>query len=223
MRQAASSFHESGRLWLRGALEEEDLAILDSACAANTAAGTRISASDALTQVLGKSGKVAQAISPVMAGVFPTRIVAFDKTAKSNWGVSWHQDRIIAVSEKVDHPKFSNWSHKAGIWHCEPPTEVLGEMLFLRLHLDDETAASGPMKIAVGSHRRGKVSSSDAAMVANECSIETCLGKRGDILVLNMLTLHCSQKAKKVSSRRVLRVDYAQSPLPVPLRWSVSA
>jgi len=45
--------------------------------------------------------------------------------------VPWHQDRIIAVARKTQVPGSHNWSHQAGVWHCEPPGEVLQRMLTL--------------------------------------------------------------------------------------------
>ena len=96
---------------------------------------------------------------------------------------------------------------------------ILDHMLFVRLHLDNESVESGPIQIALGSHLCGFVRSEDAQIRANAHEVETCIGKRGDILVLKMLMLHRSAPAVQATSRRVLRVDYANSPLPRPLEW----
>lgn len=87
----------------------------------------------------------------------PVRVVVFDKTPQQNWGVPWHQDRVIAVKARHDVPGYHNWSQKCGVWHCEAPSAVLGQMLFLRLHLDPTDAGNGAMEIALGSHRAGAV------------------------------------------------------------------
>jgi ectoine hydroxylase-related dioxygenase (phytanoyl-CoA dioxygenase family) len=158
-----------------------------------------------------------------MPNAFPTRAVVFNKQGANNWGVPWHQDRVIAVAQKVDSAPCTNWSRKAGVWHCEPPLDVLSNMLFLRVYLGDDSADNGPMEIALGSHRWGAVSSEDANAVAADHQIEQCDGRRGDILVLNMLILHRSQPAQRATGRRVIRADYANFALPAPLAWVSAA
>ena len=203
---------------MRGALGAGTLNALDRSC--GNAISGRLKTNGPLGELFGPNSPVSNAIRAVMADAFPTRLVAFAKTANHNWGVPWHQDRIIAVAEKCDHPDYTNWSLKAGTWHCEPPVSVLNEMLFVRLHLDDETPASGSMQIALGSHRSGKIPAAEAAYQASLREVETCIGQRGDILVLNMLTLHCSSAATQAETRRVLRVDYTNRPLPDPFTWN---
>lgn len=205
-------------MWLRGALDTNTLARLDSV-GETAAAGARVSSTNALQSILGAGGPVSKALQPLLSDAFPTRVVTFDKTPETNWGVPWHQDRVIAVQNKANVSGFTNWSTKAGRLHCEPPHGILDRMLFIRLHLDDETVDGGPMQIALGSHHYGSVRASEAAGIAQNYEIETCLGQRGDILVLKMLTLHRSSQATVATSRRVLRVDYANGHLPAPLEW----
>lgn len=211
-------FETTGRLWLRGALDNAALALLEQAITIN-GPGTRLPLCANLRAVLGPDRPVAKALAPYLPSAFPTRIVTFDKTPAANWGVPWHQDKVIAVNAQMPTPDFTNWSQKGDMWHCEPPQAVLDGMLFLRLHLDDETDESGPMQIALGSHHAGIVPTSEAKAVANRFPLETCLGQRGDILVLKILTLHRSSSATKAVARRVLRVDYANRDLPKPLNW----
>ena len=73
-------------------------------------------------------------LSAALGGARPVRLVSFDKKEGTNWGVPWHQDRVIAVRERCDVEGYSNWSQKAGVWHCEPPISVLSKMLFVRVH-----------------------------------------------------------------------------------------
>lgn len=171
------------------------------------------------TALFGRNGPIARVISDLMPNAFATRAVLFDKQGSNNWGVPWHQDRVIAVAQKVDSAPCTNWSKKAGVWHCEPPLDLLSNMLFLRVYLGDDTPDNGPMEIALGSHRLGAVSSEDANSVAADHQIEKCDGTRGDILVLNMLTLHRSQPARRATGRRVIRADYANFSPPAPLDW----
>ncbi len=93
-------------------------------------------------------------------------------------------------------------------------------MLFVRVHLDDNDNHNGAMKIALGSHRRGAVLAQDAEAVAQQFPIEVCRAKRGDVLILNMLTLHASTPSESDRPRRVFRLDYAGFELPEPLAWT---
>jgi hypothetical protein len=117
-------------------------------------------------------------------------------------------------------PRFGNWSQKAGVWHCEPPTDFLNDMVFVRLHLDATDADTGPMEIALGSHKAGAVPAGQAQIIADLYPTELCIAARGDILVLHMLILHRSRSALAATQRRTLRVDYAAAPLPPSLEWA---
>ena len=55
----------------------------------------------------------------------PLRAVGFNKSSDENWSLPWHQDRIVAMPRKDPDPRFKNWSRKSGIWHCEPPPDML--------------------------------------------------------------------------------------------------
>ncbi|GAB5449128.1 phytanoyl-CoA dioxygenase family protein [Gymnodinialimonas sp.] len=164
-------------------------------------------------------GSLVRAIRQQAPGAMPVRVVAFNKSESANWGVPWHQDRVIAVAERSDVTGYHNWTKKSGTWHCEPPQSVLDQMLFVRVHLDDTDRSNGAMEIALGSHAGGVVPSAKAESAANSYPTEICEAKRGDVLILKMLTLHCSKPAQRQSGRRVLRVDFSCSELPHPLSW----
>jgi len=215
-----ADFDAAGRIWFRDAVSPEDLLALDQVAKHPARAGARVKASNALRHALNSDSSVMRTITALDCRTKPVRVVAFNKTQQTNWGVPWHQDRIIAVSEKQDVQGFANWTKKSDIWHCEPPLTVLEKMLFVRIHLDDTDDKNGAMQIAVGSHARGFVASKDADEVAHHYPIETCTAKRGDILVLHMLTLHGSKPSIAASDRRVFRVDFASVPLPPPLEWA---
>ncbi len=211
-----NEFDRVGRVWLRGAISEAELAQFDAAAALESKAGARIKASGPL---VARQSALCQAISRLDPGAKPVRVVAFNKTPATNWGVPWHQDRVIAVAARQDVPGFGNWTKKSDVWHCEPPQNILDEMLFVRVHLDDTDQANGAMEIALGSHISGLVPAACAAQVAGAYPVETCTAKRGDVLVLKMLTLHGSKPSKTASNRRVFRIDFAASDLPAPLAW----
>jgi hypothetical protein len=212
----ATAFHRTGRLWLRAALTDEDLAILDEFSQTADQPGKRLNLSAALTG----DGHISRKLGVLFPGYHAVRAVAFNKTETSNWGVPWHQDRIIAVQQRHDVSGFGNWSLKSGAWHCEPPLEILARMLFVRLHLDPTDAHSGPMEIAVGSHKEGLVAADKAEKAALTYPIEQCLAQRGDVLMLNMLALHRSRPALHASTRRTIRVDFSADHLPPPLTWA---
>lgn len=208
--------HASGRRWFRGALDEAELRALDAAISINGGPGVRLS-----TATLGVAG---DALLRIAARVAPTaqavRVVGFDKNDEVNWSLGWHQDRVVAVRDRVDLPGFSAWTRKAGVWHAEPPLDYLKSMFFLRVHLDDADAENGPLEIALGSHRAGRVLSEDAADVAVCGDREVCIARRGDVLAASALILHRSASSRSSSPRRAIRIDYATEPLPAPLEWA---
>ena len=213
-------FENSGRIWLRNAISSEDLLHLDAAAKLDAKVGARVGASAGLNTALERLGSLMQAIATLSPTAKPVRVVAFNKTQDTNWGVPWHQDRVIAVAGKQDVEGFTNWTRKSGTWHCEPPRHVLDKMLFVRVHLDDTDRSNGAMDIAVGSHINGLVPSSLAHTTAQNHKIENCAAKRGDVLILKMLTLHASKPSNSGSNRRVFRIDFATSELPAPLAWA---
>jgi hypothetical protein len=206
-----------GPLWLRGALPEAALCMLDEVNADADRPGARLPLTASLKQSL---DPVTRHIDKLAMRMQPVRAVAFDKTERTNWVLPWHQDRVIAVAARHPVAGYDHWSEKQGVWHCQPPTAILSEMLFVRVHLDDADAQTGAMEIAVGSEVAGFVPAKEAESTANCYPREVCIARRGDILVLPMLTLHRSLAALVPASRRVLRIDYAASTLPPPLAWA---
>ena len=166
-----ADFEYSGRLWCRNALGADNLARLDRLCDLAGRPGARVGPSAALDAALSEES-LTQVISRFLPGAKPVRVVSFDKSSTNNWAVPWHQDRVIAVKERHPVAGFKNWSLKAGIWHCEPPVEVLNKMLFVRIHLDDCDAESGAMQIALNSHSYGAVTSAEAAGIAERSGLK---------------------------------------------------
>ena len=146
----------------------------------------------------------------------------FNKAGDTNWAVPWHQDRVIAVTERQDVDGFRNWTSKDGVWHCEPPVETLQKMIFVRLHLDAADLANGCMEIAPRSHKLGIIPANKANDVAAALGAEPCIAGRGDLQVLNMLTLHRSRPASQPRPRRAVRLDFAATALPMDLRFAGS-
>ena len=216
-----ASLDRDGLVWLRGASPADEVARLLSVSDPGDRPGVRLSGTTPLAQAVAGSA-AARRIAEVWPGMRPVRIVSFDKSASVDWGVPWHQDRVIALRDRAEVAGYGTWSRKAGIWHCEPPATILDAMLFVRLHLDPCGVANGAMEVAPGSHALGPVSSGEAATRATEFPVQTPEAAAGDVLVLKMLTLHRSAPSGAEAPRRVLRIDFAPPGLlPGPLDWAV--
>lgn len=212
-------FEKEGRVWFRKAVSDTDLKILDESLNLQDKAGQRIKADKQICEMLSPKGSIMSAINEIQPNAKPVRIVAFNKSEQNNWGVPWHQDRIIAVNEKHEITGFENWTKKSEIWHCEPPQEILDQMLFFRIHMDDSDDLNGAMNIALSSHKEGIIPAEKATEISEQYVTESCHAERGDILILKMLILHNSLPSQNLSQRRVIRIDFASFDLPKPLKW----
>ena len=105
----------SGHLWWRGALDTATLAQLDLAFTLSARPGARLDLGPELQLALGPDGRFGSQLQALLPNAKPVRVVAFDKTAEQNWGVPWHQDRVIAVKARHDLPGYHNWSQKRGV------------------------------------------------------------------------------------------------------------
>jgi hypothetical protein len=157
-------FQTDGRCWIRSAGSP----VLPNFELELDGPGVRLSLSLSVLERLEPGTDLARSLDPLLR---PVRVVAFDKTAQSNWSLGWHQDRVVAVCERHACAGFSNWGRKQGVWHAEPPLEIMESMVFARLHIDPCTIDSGATQIALGSHRFGKVRSEDAKRVADACLV----------------------------------------------------
>jgi len=183
-------------------------------------AGVRLHGIAALHPILlpgGPAGAVAAAI--LGPGCRPVRAILFDKTATANWALAWHQDRTVAVRERVEVPGFGPWTVKDGMAHVAPPAAVLAGMVTLRVHLDPVPADNAPLLVAPGSHRPGRVAQADVPGAVARCGIAACLAAAGDAWLYATLILHASDAAAAPRRRRVLQVDYAVGGLPGGLQW----
>jgi hypothetical protein len=178
---------------------------------------------DDAIQLLSSSGSLGSlAAQAAGVGARPVRVLFFDKTAETNWAVPWHQDRTIAVNRRIEIDGYWPWSRKDGVDHVEPPLSVLASMLTLRLFLDDCGKDDGPLEVALGSHRRGRIAAADLAEVVGQSAVFVGAGQAGDVLVMKALAIHRSKRAVVPAHRRVLHVDYAMADLPSPLAWKLN-
>jgi ectoine hydroxylase-related dioxygenase (phytanoyl-CoA dioxygenase family) len=147
------------------------------------------------------------------------RAVLFDKTPQRNWKIHWHQDSIIAVRERRNAPGFVGWSQKDGVWHVQPPAEILADMVALRIHLDDASSENGPLRVLPGSHRVGWIEEKDLPQWRERVPEVVLPARTGDVLAMKPLLLHASAPSQNAHHRRVVHVEFACRDLPAGLTW----
>ncbi|WP_394805390.1 phytanoyl-CoA dioxygenase family protein [Kordiimonas aestuarii] len=114
---------------------------------------------------------------------------------------------------------YETWTHKNGTPHVEPPIELLESMVTLKIYLDECSKESGPLRIALDSHRLGRISNTEAAATAASLPQLDCEADAGDVWGLSTPILHSSQRSEVSGPRRILHVDFAATELPAPLAW----
>lgn len=183
-------------------------------------AGVRLSGIAGLQSFLRAAGSVGEIPASVLGlDCRPVRAILFDKSRDQNWSLGWHQDRTIAVKQRIDIDGFGPWSVKSSMVHVEPPFEFLSGMLTVRVHLDAVPVTNAPLLIAPGSHKRGRIPTAEIAEVVRDCGIVACLAEAGDLWLYATPILHASEAAIEPRHRRVLQVDYATGDLPGGLEW----
>ena len=120
-------------------------------------------------------------------------------------------------------PGFTGWALKKGVWHVQPPSEILERMITVRLHLNDCGREQGPLRLIPGSHREGRLDRDAIARWRATVPAEEITCGAGDALLMRPLLLHASAKAACPRHRRVLHVEYAAEELPGGLVWAVAA
>ncbi|NLS26848.1 hypothetical protein S2M10_18350 [Sphingomonas sp. S2M10] len=182
-------------------------------------AGLRLHGVSALAELLAADALGAAAVDRLGAATRPVRAILFDKSHAANWALGWHQDRTIAVRERVDAPGYGRWSTKQGLLHVEPPFALFQSMVTLRIHLDAVPAENAPLLIAPGSHRLGRVPEAEIGAAVARCGTAACLAAAGDVWIYSTPILHASAASAGRAHRRVLQVDYTRANLPAGLEW----
>jgi hypothetical protein len=141
----------------------------------------------------------------------PFRATLFEKSARSNWLVPWHQDTALPLVSHVDSPEWGPWSTKEGVLYAHAPTWALQRIVALRVHLDACQAESGPLRVVPGSHGYGVLTDEQVLRIAHAQRAFECLVGRGGVLVMRPLVIHASSKAISTRPRRVLHIEYAAS------------
>jgi hypothetical protein len=207
-----AAFEDRGFVILDGILRPEDL---DTVAAWRRRtdlrrAGTRNLLDEAWCAALARR----LLADPRLVPLFPPGAVAvqctyFEKSPESNWLVPPHRDLNIPVLARVEAPGWGGWTEKEGVVHGRPPARVLQTMVAVRVHLEANTAANGPLRVAVGSHRRG---------AADEAELIPCQVDALGALVMRPLLTHASSKVRS-GVRRVLHFLCGPPALPDGARW----
>jgi len=142
-------------------------------------------------------------------GAIPFRATLFDKSARANWLVVWHQDTALPLESRNDSAEWGPWSLKAGILYARAPAWALSRVLALRISLDASTGDNGPLRVIPGSHQDGVLSDDEILDLARTQETVEALVPRGGVLAMSPLIVHSSSKARGDGPRRVLHVEYA--------------
>jgi hypothetical protein len=183
-------------------------------------AGIRLFGFKSLHSYLDATGPLGALAAPILGGLCrPVRAILFNKTGNANWALGWHQDRVIAVAERIEVAGFGPWTRKHGALHVTPPFGILEQMITLRLHIDDVPLGNAPLLIAPVSHRLGRIAEADVPSVVQTCGVVACLAGAGDVWLYSTPILHASDASVETTRRRVLQVDFAACDLPGGLKW----
>jgi hypothetical protein len=94
-----------GARLVRTALDATTRTLVERALAGlpSDQAGVRLFGLEGLRPFLQATGAVGALAAPSMGmGMRPVRAILFDKSPKANWPLAWHQDRVVAVRERVE-------------------------------------------------------------------------------------------------------------------------
>lgn len=147
------------------------------------------------------------------------RAILFNKSPETNWYVTWHQDRTVAVSDRFDAPGWNAWSVKENAFHVQPPLSVLDEMVTIRIHLDPAPLTNGCLNVISNSHKLGLLSTEEIANVAKLGPIVACESEKGAALIMRPHLLHSSSKSQEPNNRRVLHLEFSNCKLPEDVSW----
>jgi hypothetical protein len=205
---------ESGHSILQKVFERREMLrvadALDEAPISRTKAGARhVLSVPVVRELAGDPRLLAVAASFVGATPVPFRATLFDKSPASNWLVVWHQDTALPLRARVNDDSWGPWSVKAGILYAHAPASALGTVIALRVHLDDSTAANGPLRVLPGTHLQGVLSDEDIERLARNVTPVDCVAPSGGLIAMRPLTIHASSKASDGNPRRVLHIEYA--------------
>jgi hypothetical protein len=222
MRDLAKAFEVGGYIVEPEVLFEADCQNVDAHVGRlNLAgAGTRELLGEGWAQHLARQLRNCAPVRAILGGAdAAVQCTYFAKLSTRNWLVALHQDLSIPVLEKLADAPCAGWCEKEGTWFCQPPAELLSQLVVVRVHLDDSTSDNGPLRVIPGSHRLGRIAPSQSIELRGSLTEVTCLVPRRGIVAMRPLLLHASSKSMSDAPRRVLHFLFGNPQLPWGLRW----
>ena len=141
----------------------------------------------------------------------PFRATLFDKSLAANWRVTWHHDTALPLRARTDAEGWGPWSKKGQILYAHAPAWALARIVALRVHLDDSTAANGPLRVLPGTHCHGVLTDDEVGRLGRELTSMGCLAGSGGVIAMRPLIIHASSKSSDDCLRRVLHIEYADT------------
>jgi hypothetical protein len=201
----------SSEVFARGDMSSA-IAALGNAELLRTKAGARHVLSVPVVRELATDGRMLRLASQFVGSTpVPFRATLFDKSAKANWLVVWHQDTALPLRARVEAAGWGPWSTKAGVQYAHAPAWALERVVALRVSLDDSTASNGPLRVLPGSHHGDVLSDAEIERLAATITPVDCLTPTGGVVAMRPLIVHASSKATDDRPRRILHVEYAAS------------
>lgn len=117
----------------------------------------------------------------------------------------------MPLRERREAPGWGPWSVKDGVNYAHAPAKVLEQVLALRVHLDDSTAANGLLRVLPGTHTFGVLTDEAIHTLSKKVAAVDCPVPRGGVLAMRPLIVHASSKSQVENPRRVLHIEYAAS------------
>jgi ectoine hydroxylase-related dioxygenase (phytanoyl-CoA dioxygenase family) len=173
-------------------------------------AGARHLLGTPAVEALARDPRLLALASRSLGGVArPFNATLFDKSGQANWHVAWHQDTALPLRERREVAGWGPWSVKAGVPYAHAPAGALSRVLALRVHLDDSTAANGPLRVLPGTHALGLLTDEEIRSLAARIPAIPCVVSRGDVVTMRPLLVHSSAKMSVAAPRRVIHLEYA--------------
>ena len=172
--------------------------------------GQRNLLEEPIVRQLARSNAVRTAVSSVLGShYFAVKCTFFNKTPTANWKVPWHQDLTITVRDRIDVEGFGPWTIKDGVQNVQPPQEILSRILAMRIHLDENDADNGPLRVIPGSHHYGRLLAPQIANCDKNDSV-TCFVPRGGALLMRPF---CCMRPRQARCPRIGGLFIWNSPL----------
>jgi hypothetical protein len=219
----AAEFRSVGALRFRAVLGADQIAKIAALFGDGRRPGKRLSRDDlkGIAELIDTRGPIGSIAAELLGSrAKPVRSLLLEKSEAANWRLGWHQDRTIAVEERVEMQGFGPWSIKAGQMHVEPPHEITARMVTLRVHVDEVDEHNAPLEILPGSHLLGRLNNDAVDKLAARQQPVICVAEAGDVWAYSTAIVHASAEQKRHGRRRVLQLDYSADDLPDELRWA---